>query len=157
PIFDRIDADRLEFVRSEYAMRIESVVGESDASSVPADQQELIAGAAAVSALERLAERQTKDHEYVESYKTAEQALNAASHLNNTRVAAGGDRLDRTRLWVLYSQALFNADHLDEAMAAADAATKTADQIGSQAMWASTIDELVRQIKHEIVESQQSA
>lgn len=157
PIFDRISGDQLEFVRSEYAMRIESVADDGNAESVPSEQRDLIAGAVAVSALERLAERQTRDSEFEAAYKTAEMALNAASYLNNTRVAAGGDRFDRTRLWVLYSQALLNADHLDEAMAASQAATKTADQIGSQAMWASTIDELESRIRFEIRDSQQSA
>lgn len=157
PALEQLDSERLEFVHTEYAMRMASVVGDGDSSRVPIEQRELIAGAAAVSALERLAERQVQDGEFAAACQTAELVLNAASYLNNMRMVSGGDRLDRTRLWVLYSETLLRADRLDEAMTAAQAATKTAGQIGSDAMWAATIDELESQVRSKIVASQQSA
>ncbi len=157
PIFDQLDSGQLDFVRSEYAIRIESVVGGGDVNDVPVAERDLIADAAAVSALEQLAERQSQDGEVDVSCKTAELALNAASHLNNTRMAAGVDRFDRTRLWVLYSQTLLNAGRYDEALTAAQAASKSADQIGSQAMWNATLVELEDQIRIRAGASQRAA
>lgn len=157
PILDRLDAEHVEFIRSEYAMRIESIEETADLERMSSQQRELIAGAAVVSALERITERQSKDNEHTQACKTAEHALNAASHLNNTRIAAGGDRLDRTRLWIIYSQTLLNTDRLQEALTAANAASKTATQIGSQELWAPTVSELENQIRLRISDTRKTA